>query len=191
MQCVEFLIKIGSRVISRIATIHSTLVSVYRHNILFKNKANGNDINFSVQLSSLRLCADDTTAYASNTDISALELSLNKDLENLSSWFASNYLSVNSKKTQAMILGKHSHEPALHIGDSVIEISGFLNILGVRIDDKLSFKDHLSTVLRKVYAKVGALRRLRKLVPADISLMLYKAYIYFHTLNIVAITIRD
>ena len=191
MQCVEFLIKIGSRVISRIATIHSTLVSVFRHNILFKNKANGNDINFSVQLSSLRLCADDTTAYASNTDISALELSLNKDLENLSSWFASNYLSVNSKKTQAMILGKHSHEPALHIGDSVIEISGFLNILGVRIDDKLTFKDHLSTVLRKVYAKVGALRRLRKLVPADISLMLYKAYIYFHTLNIVAITIRD
>ena len=79
-----------------------------------------------------------------------------------------------------MILGKHSHEPALHIGDSVIEISGFLNILGVRKDDKLSFKDHLSTVLRKVYAKVGALRRLRKLVPADISLMLFKAYIPPH-----------
>ena len=79
-----------------------------------------------------------------------------------------------------MILGKHSHEPALHIGDSVIEISGFLNILGVRKDDKLSFKDHLSTVLRKVYAKVGALRRLRKLVPADISLMLFKAYILPH-----------
>ena len=74
-----------------------------------------NDLNFSVQLSSLKLYADDTTAYSSNTDISALELSLNKDLENLSSWFASNYLSVNSKKTQAMILGKHSHEPALHL----------------------------------------------------------------------------
>ena len=82
-----------------------------------------------------------------------------------------------AKKPQAMILGKHSQEPALHIGDSVIEISGFLNILGVRIDDKLSFKDHLSTVLRKVYAKVGALRPIRKLVPADISLVLYKAYI--------------
>ena len=82
-----------------------------------------------------------------------------------------------AKKPQAMILGKHSHELALHIGDSVIEISGFLNILGVRIDDKLPFKDHLSTVLRKVYAKVGALRPIRKLVPADISLVLYKAYI--------------
>ena len=88
----------------------------------------------------LRFYADDTTAYASNADISALELSLNRDLENLSSWFASNYLSVNSKKSQAMIPGKHSHEPALHIGDSVIEISGFLNILGVRIDHKLPLK---------------------------------------------------
>ena len=55
-----------------------------------------NDLNCSVQLSSLRLYADDTTAYAFNTDISALELSLNKDLENLSSWFAANHLSVNS-----------------------------------------------------------------------------------------------
>ena len=142
-----------------------------------------NDLNFSVQLSSLRVYADDTTAYSSNTDISALELSLNKDLENLSSWFVSNYLSVNSKRTQATILDKHSHEPALHIGDSVIEIIGFLNILGVCIDDKLSFKDHLSTVLRNVYAKVGALRRLRKLVYADISLMLYMAYILPHLDN--------
>ena len=125
-----------------------------------------NDLNFSVQLSFLRLYADDTTAYVSNTD-------------NLSSWFASNYLSINTKKTQA-ILGKHSNEPDLHIGDSFIEISGFLNIHGVCIDDKLFFKDHLSTVLRKVYAKVGALRQLRKLVPADISLMLYKAYIPPH-----------
>ena len=57
-----------------------------------------NDLNFSVKLSSLRLYTDDTTAYASNTDISALELSVNQDLDNLSSWFASKYLSVNSKK---------------------------------------------------------------------------------------------
>ena len=47
---------------------------------------------FSVQVSSLGLYADNTTAYASNTKISALKLSPNQDLENLSSWFALNYL---------------------------------------------------------------------------------------------------
>ena len=50
---------------------------------------------------------------------------------------ASNYLSVRGKKTQTTILGNYSHEPPLHIDDSVIEINGFLNILGVHIDDKL------------------------------------------------------
>ena len=52
----------------------------------------------------------------------------------------SNYLSVDGKKTQTTILGKHSHEPPLNIGDSVIEINGFPNILGVHIDDKLSLR---------------------------------------------------
>ena len=42
-------------------------------------------------------------AVVTITNISALELCL-EDLENRSSWFASNYLSVNAKKTQAMIL---------------------------------------------------------------------------------------
>ena len=136
------------------------------------------DLIFSIQLSSLRLCADETTAYASNTNISALKLSLNQDLENLSSWFASNYFSVRQWQEKPSIdPSKQSHEPALHIGDPVVEIEGSLNILGVHIDDTLCFKDYLSTVLKKVYAKVGALRRLRKLVPADISLMLYQAYI--------------
>ena len=42
-------------------------------------------------------------AVVTITNISALELCL-EDLENRSSWFASNYLSVNAKKTHAMIL---------------------------------------------------------------------------------------
>ena len=40
----------------------------------------------------------------------------------LSTWFASNLLIVNDKKTQAMILGNPFQETILHIGDSVIII---------------------------------------------------------------------
>ncbi len=39
---------------------------------------------------------------------------------------------------------------------------------------------HISAVLRKVYAKIGALRRQKRLVPADVVLLLYKAYILLH-----------
>ena len=38
----------------------------------------------------------------------------------LSTWFASNLLKVQGKKTQAMILDNPSQAPVLHIGDSAI-----------------------------------------------------------------------
>ena len=41
----------------------------------------------------------------------------------------------------------------------------------------LAFKDHLSTVLKQVYAKVGALRRLKKLVPRYLTYAVQSLYI--------------
>lgn len=63
----------------------------------------------------------------------------------------------------------------VHIGGCPIEARDSLKILGVTIDKKLTFEEHISTVLKKVYAKIGALRRLKRLVPPDVSIFLYKA----------------
>ena len=124
------------------------------------------DLNLVVQVSSLRLYADGTTTHASDTITSALELSLIRNLHKLLSWLSSNYLSVNHSKTQAMILGNSSQEPALHIGDSTIEVTDYLKILGIHVANKVSFKVHISAVLKKVYARIEALRRLKNLVPS-------------------------
>ena len=58
-----------------------------------------NDLNFCVPTVSLRLYADDTTAYLSDVFPTILEFSFNKDLRTLSSWIESNHLIVNSTKT--------------------------------------------------------------------------------------------
>ena len=63
-----------------------------------------NDLNFCFPIVSLRLYADDTTAYMSDVSPTILEFSFNKDLQTLSSWFESNHLTVNSSKTQAICL---------------------------------------------------------------------------------------
>ena len=42
--------------------------------------------------------------------------------------------------------------------NSTTEIKSFLEILGVHIDNKLSFKANVSAILKKVYAKIGVLR---------------------------------
>ena len=56
-----------------------------------------------------------------------------------------------------MTLGYSAQEPVLFVDDSSIEINNHLNILGVHIASKLSFKDHISASLKKVYAKIGVL----------------------------------
>ena len=139
-----------------------------------------NDLNFAGQISSLCLYADDTTTYTSDRDIITLEISLNQDLNILVTWFSQNYLIVNSIKTQGMLLGSHTHVPDFFIGDTKMELANSLKILGVTIDNKLTYCEHISNMLKKVYAKIGVLRRLKRLMPHNVSLSLYKAYLLPH-----------
>ena len=41
----------------------------------------------------------------------------------------------------------------------------------------LNFIEHISSQLKKAYAKTGALRRIRHFVPMDVMLVLYKTFI--------------
>ena len=119
-----------------------------------------NDLNFCVPNVSLRLYADDTTAYLSDVSPTILEFSFNKDLQTLSSWFESNHLTVNSTKT--------------------LEFLRSIKILGVTLDKDLSYKEHISDQLKKAYAKASALRRIRRFLPHDAMIKLYKAFILPH-----------
>ena len=102
-----------------------------------------NDLNFAGQISSLHLYADDTTTYASDRKIIALEISLHQDLNILVTWFSQNYMTVNSIKTQGMLLGSHTYVPEFFIGDTKVDLENSLKILGVTIDNKLTFCEHI------------------------------------------------
>ena len=139
-----------------------------------------NDVNYSAGSSSLRLYADDTTQYIAHESPCTLESTLNQDIERLTLWFTANYLQVNATKTQAMTLGKSQYPYNLFIGDKSIEIEPTLKILGVILDRDLSFKPHVAIKLKKTYAKIAALRRIKRLVPSDVIISLYKAYVLPH-----------
>ena len=136
-----------------------------------------NNVNFSTGSSSLRLYADNTTQYIAHESPCTLESTLNQDIERLTLWFTANYLQVNATKTQAMTLGKSRYPYNLFIGDKSIEIEPTLKILGITLDRDLSFKPHVAIMLKKAYAKIAALRRIKRLVPSDDMISLYKAYV--------------
>ena len=122
-----------------------------------------NDINHNVNNSSLRIYADDTTQYADDFCPAVLQYTLNQDIMVLSGWFNDNFLQINGPKTQAMILGKSNYNYDLRIVNSTIKIEDNLKILGVTLDKNLSYKPHITEMLKKTYAKIGALRRLNPL----------------------------
>ena len=139
-----------------------------------------NDLNFCVPNVSLRLYADETTAHLSDVSPTILEFSFNKDLQTLSSWFESNHLTVNSTKTQALSVGPCAYHYSLFLNNARIEFLRSIKILGVTLDKDLSYKEHISDQLKKAYAKASALRRIRRFLPHDAMIKLYKAFILPH-----------
>ena len=98
----------------------------------------------------------------------------------LSDWFIANFLQLKGPKTQAMILGKSSYNYDLKIENSAIKIKENLKILGVTLDSSLTFKPHITEMLKKTYGKNAALRRLKRTVPMDILIKLFNAYVLPH-----------
>ena len=94
-------------------------------------------------------------------------------MEKISTWLNYNYLQANGDKTQAMILGNSTYNYDPEFDGTLIDIKEYLKILGVCLDNKLSFKEHTNEMLKRVYAKIAALRRLKRLVPTDTLLLLY------------------
>lgn len=43
-----------------------------------------------------------------------------------------------------------------------------------------TFKEHISEQLKKAYAKASALRRIRRFVPTDVMIRLYKSFLLPH-----------
>ena len=109
-----------------------------------------------------------------------LEYTVNEDLKIVSSWFESNYLKINDTKTQAMVIGPSEYKYNFKLDDSEIKLTDTLRILGVTFDRKLKFKDHIVEQTKKACAKASALRRLRRFIPQDVMIRLYKAYILPH-----------
>ena len=79
---------------------------------------------------------------------------------------------------QAMTLGKSQYPYNLFIGDKSIEIEPTLKILGVTLDRDLSFKPRVAIMLKKAYAKIAALRRIKRLVRSNVMIPFIKPTCY-------------
>ena len=99
------------------------------------------------------LFADDTNLFISGKNIDHLEQTINTELDNIILWLKADKLSLNIKKTQFMLFsGFKKTKPSINLkieGESISETVKS-KFLGVIIDNKLSWKDHIAYIQEKL-----------------------------------------
>ena len=101
--------------------------------------------------------ADDNTIYKEHEKIDDLITSLRDAAEKLFKWFSDNQMKENTDKCHLLLSKDESSE--IHIGDSIIESSTCEKLLGIKIDSKLRFDDHIQDLCNKANRKLRALAR--------------------------------
>ena len=87
-------------------------------------------------------------------------------------------MKANPKKFQFMILGKGTRQTiTLNINNIKIRESQNVELLGLIIDNRLTFKDHINMFCRRANYKLHALRRIRKYLTLEKSKLLYNNFI--------------
>jgi hypothetical protein len=141
-----------------------------------------NDLNHSLTLSKSILFADDTTIFQSSDNIKELYSNMNKDLAKLGDWFRANKLSLNVSKSN-YILFTNIHIPDIHtfvlkMGKDKIEKKKSVKSLGIIIDEKLTWNEHIKVCKTKISNSVYAINRVKHLIPRKYIRTLYFTMVY-------------
>ena len=141
-----------------------------------------NDIAQSSNHFNFIIYADDTT-LCSTLKINADATQLNRELNNVSQWLNLNKLSLNVKKTKAMVFRmpqKKIIQPKIQINGSNIEFVENFIFLGITINNKLNWNSHINKVTNKISKTVGILNKLRSFLPSYVLQTIYNTLILPH-----------
>ena len=132
------------------STLSPILFNVYFNDVC--NVASDNDFNCT-------LFADDAVFYCRDKCLDSLIFKLNNFIGKLSQWLDFNKLTPNISKTKIMIFNSHKQLvlPEIHFNNEILEHVHHFKYLGIFIDDKLTFKEHLSFLCIKLSQVKGIL----------------------------------
>ncbi|KAL1138740.1 hypothetical protein AAG570_008802 [Ranatra chinensis] len=100
--------------------------------------------------------ADDTALYTSSTSTSRAINRLTNATHHIIHTLNQYKINVNTNKTEAILFTNSKSQPEhIKIRDKIIPFSPQIKYLGLTIDKKLTWKEHLKTVNKKALTKLG------------------------------------
>ena len=130
-----------------------------------------------------KLFADDTSLFSVIHDNQTSANVLNKDLEMIHNWAFQWKMDFNpdpTKQAHEVIFScktKKLPHPPLVFNNINITQSLYQKHLGIILDSKLTFENHLNMVTIKINKTIGLLRKLQNLLPRTALITIYKAFV--------------
>lgn len=144
-----------------------------------------NDLNEVSNIFDFIMFADDTTLHCplsrfSNNYTDTTSNLINKELDNIFSWFCANKLTINASKTKLMIFHRPNASTlklSISINNEVISQVSNFEFLGVNMNENLSWSKHISNTCSKIASAIGMMHRLRGIFPKNVLTLIYHSLI--------------
>jgi hypothetical protein len=119
-------------------------------------------------------------------DVSEAISNMNSDISSLLLWSKSHCLTLNVSKCKCIILGYRrifsrivvDELPKVNIDGNELVYEHCVRVLGVQLDNTLSWSFQVKHVTRKVFAAMHQLKRLRRFLPTSVRITLVRALIH-------------
>ena len=130
-----------------------------------------NDIHNSTSLNLLSF-ADDTTVFASSSNIPMLTNQIYHELTQIHKWLCTNKLSLNVSKTKYSVFNSSPNIPnipenAFVLNNTIIKRTGTptdseqMKFLGLRLDEKLTWQSHISFMTSKLASSIYIINKVK------------------------------
>ena len=175
-----------TRVGSRISNLVEILSGVPQGSIL-------GPLLFSIFINDLPSACIESTPYLFADDGALLLENINREnyanvkleIQSIFKWLQANKLSLNNDKTKMLIFDSHPNQDAV-----LVDVRNDLTLvicecksqkyLGLIVDNKLNFYEHIDYIKRKVAKRIGAMYRSKNLLPLKYRKMFANALMLPH-----------
>lgn len=141
-----------------------------------------NDLNCPISEDiTLKLFADDTVILISHSNLEMLNSVSNETINAVMNWLKMNKLSLNTEKTFGMYFSAKKKKktsnwiPKIFLDNSQLKFVDHIKYLGLQIDSKLTFKEHVYYLLNKLRKWVSVFRKISPLLTLSAKYTVYNS----------------
>ena len=126
--------------------------------------------------------ADDNTISFHGCNVDTVVDVLQTSVDHSLNWFKANNMKANPQKFQCMLLSRSNvvNDISFTFYDTILKPQSEVKMLGVVLDNKLSFRSHVQTLCKKIASKINSMYRLTVLLSVQSKLKLYNSFIMSH-----------